>query len=77
MRTHLSFKRADSSVIAGGEWRSQGGRMILDFTSGKSYEYAGVPEEIAIGLVAASSVGAFYNAEIKGKFDAGEVAPNA
>lgn len=43
--------------------------MILVFTSGASYLYENVPQTTFIGLSQADSVGAFYNKEIKGKFE--------
>ena len=42
--------------------------LDLEFVSGHSFSYGGVPPEIALGLLTASSPGGYYNSAIKGKF---------
>jgi len=42
--------------------------MIITYNSGKSYAYAGVPEEVARDTANAASVGEFINSEIKGRY---------
>lgn len=45
-----------------------GGVLTIQFTSGRTYDYFGVPEWIFLGLLAAPSAGAFYNRFIKGRY---------
>jgi hypothetical protein len=42
--------------------------MVVTFNSGKSYAYAGVPEDVARDAANAASVGEFINSEIKGRY---------
>ena len=42
--------------------------LDLEFVSGHSFSYSGVPQDIALGLLTASSHGTYYNSEIKGKY---------
>lgn len=39
--------------------------LVLAFTSGTVYEYAGVPEEVHAGLLAAPSAGRFFGTRIR------------
>ena len=42
--------------------------MIVTFNTGKSYAYAGVPEDVAAAAANAGSVGEYINSEIKGRY---------
>ena len=56
----------NSSVISNASYEGQ--TLTLDFTNGKSTSYIGVPESVALGLESAASAGAYYNDNIKGKY---------
>lgn len=42
--------------------------MVVAFTSGRSYAYEGVPEDVALRLTVAASVGTMLNQEVKGVY---------
>lgn len=58
--------RVDSSVIRAVGY--SGGRLVIEFHSGRTYEYHNVPYSVFVGLINASSAGAYYNAYIKGRY---------
>lgn len=45
------------------------GTMIVEFKGGTKYEYFGVPLEVIQAFVGASSVGRFFNENIRGKYN--------
>jgi hypothetical protein len=57
-----------SSAISGGTYDDETEELTLDFASGGSYTFEGVPAEIVAGLLAAPSAGKFYHAIIKPQF---------
>ena len=50
--------------------RHYGGRLRITFTSGKTYDYFGVPPETYAELLAADSMGAYFARVIRQHFDA-------
>ncbi|HEX8838164.1 MAG TPA: KTSC domain-containing protein [Candidatus Acidoferrum sp.] len=42
--------------------------LDVTFTSGKTYTFSGVPPDIFLGLVHASSPGRYFNEKLKGKY---------
>jgi hypothetical protein len=44
-------------------------RMKIQFSSGKTYDFCGVPEHIHSGLMRAASKGAYYNDHIKDRYE--------
>ena len=42
--------------------------LTVEFHSGRIYDHPGVPYEIFLGLLHASSKGAFYNQHIRGRY---------
>jgi lysyl-tRNA synthetase class 2 len=58
-----------SSVIRAYSYDAAHSRLDIDFQSGESYSYFGVPEGVASGLRAAFSKGRFFQAHIRDKFD--------
>jgi hypothetical protein len=58
----------DSSFIATVGYNSWSGTLVVVMRSGQSYEYHNVPYSVYIGLITASSPGAYYNEHIKGKY---------
>lgn len=45
-----------------------GGILTVEFTNGRTYDHPGVPVWVFLGLMAASSKGAFYNRYIRGRY---------
>lgn len=45
-----------------------GYNLTVEFHSGRTYDHPGVPYELFIGLLHASSKGAFYNRHIRGRY---------
>lgn len=43
--------------------------LQIQFNSGKTYTYEGVPASVYNGLLEASSAGQYFNANIKGVYD--------
>jgi len=54
-------------MISAIEWVD--GTLSVTFTSGKVYDFHGVPEEKYHEMVKAESVGKWFNANIKGKYE--------
>jgi len=44
------------------------GILTVRFTNGRIYDHPGVPLYVFLGLMAASSKGAFYNRHIRGRY---------
>lgn len=42
--------------------------LSIQFESGKTYNYAGVPENVVLDLLFAESIGKYFNQEIKNKY---------
>ena len=53
--------------------------LYIDFLSGRSYKYPGVPQEVFEDMLASDSVGKFFHNRIRPHYDAEEVsqAPTA
>lgn len=45
-----------------------GSTLTVEFHSGRVYDHPGVPYSIYVGLMGASSMGAYYNRYIRGKY---------
>ena len=58
----------DSSFIAAVGYDPWSGTLVVLMHSGQSYEYHRVPWSVYAGLMNASSIGAYYNAYIKGRY---------
>jgi hypothetical protein len=43
-------------------------RLRIRFTSGREYDFCGVPESVYRGLISAPSKGAYYNDHIKDRY---------
>lgn len=57
-----------SSNIAAVAWDPDTRELTVDFQSGDSYIYAGVPESVANGFTAASSPGQYHARHIKDRY---------
>lgn len=54
-----------SSNVSEVGYDAEAGELIVTWKSGKTSAYSGVPEDVAMKLANAASVGAMLNAEIK------------
>lgn len=55
----------NSSNLAGYDYDPASRLLKIQFTSGRTYVYEGVPQEVADGLSTASSPGQYFNSSIK------------
>jgi hypothetical protein len=62
----------DSSFINHLRWDPSDHQMIVTFTSGSVWSYKNVPQEIYLRLIEATSIGAFFNKEVRNTYQ-GEV----
>jgi hypothetical protein len=63
----------ESSVMTGVDYDEETGELDVRFTSGKTYRYFDVPEDVYVRLLGAGSKGEFFNEEIKGVYRYAEV----
>ena len=54
-----------STVIRRFAWRPGAQALDVEFTTGRVYRYAGVPEEVALAMRGAFSKGSFFNRRIR------------
>ena len=66
MSYHIEMVSVSSSVIRATGY--DGGTRVIEFHSGRTYEYHGVPYSVYAGLINASSPGRFYTENIRGRF---------
>jgi len=45
-----------------------GGTLVVEFHSGRNYDYPGVPYPVFLELLNARSIGAYYNQHIRGQY---------
>jgi hypothetical protein len=57
-----------STAIARIEYDDLSQQLEVKFTSGRSYTYYGVPREVYLAFVNASSKGQYFNAHIKDRY---------
>lgn len=62
----MSMTPVSSSVIAAVGYN--GSTLRVAFHSGRVYDHPGVPYSLYVGLMSASSKGAYYNRNIRGRF---------
>ena len=62
MHTRISV---DSSVIASVAYAAPDAALDVEFTSGASYRYVGVPAQVVHDFLAAASKGVFFNRSIR------------
>ena len=58
-----------SSAITAATYDDDTGTLELTFTSGRSYTYQGVPQQVYDELCAAASAGTYFSQNIKGVYD--------
>lgn len=61
----LVFDSPESSLITKGHYDPASQVLTVEFTSGKTYAYAGVTPEVWAEMAAAESKGKFFNARIR------------
>jgi hypothetical protein len=64
----VEMHRVSSSAIRAVGYDSVTRRMRIQFASGHSYDFCGVPPSIFDGLRSASSKGSYYERHIKGRY---------
>ncbi len=64
-----------SRVISSFTYDQQRRRLVVTFVTGRVYEYAGVPAEVAANLRASFSKGVFFNAHIRDQYPEREITP--
>ena len=58
----------NSSVLASGSYDSSSQTMTLKFKNGKTHDYRNVEPRVFEGLATSTSVGSYYNSNIKGRY---------
>ena len=58
----------NSSAILAVDYDDWSHTLTIEFTSGGSYTFHGVPASVYQGLVNASSPGTYYNENIRGRY---------
>lgn len=64
----MKMVSVNSSAISAVGYDPQSRIMSVTFKQGKTYDFCGVPQHIYEGLIRASSVGSYYNANIRDKY---------
>ena len=64
-----------STVIADIIYEAERDLLVVTFTTGRIYEYRGVPADVAAAFESAPSKGAFFNADIRDRYACREVTP--
>ncbi|MBV9348245.1 MAG: KTSC domain-containing protein [Pseudolabrys sp.] len=62
-----------STVIAQSSYDAKTARLTITFTTGRVYQYYGVPPSVAAGLRFATFKGQFFNTQIRDRYDFREV----
>ncbi len=61
----------NSSNLASYDYDQDTQRLSIRFTSGRTYNYADVPQDVVDGLASASSPGVYFNSAIKDQYRVG------
>lgn len=64
-----------SSVISSFTYDPERRRLVVTFVTGRTYEYAEVPQAIAANFRASFSKGVFFNEHIRDTFRCREITP--
>jgi hypothetical protein len=65
----MEMIRVNSSAIHAVGYDAESGRMTIRFTSGKVYDFCGVPQHVYASLMSAASKGTYFNAYIKDRYE--------
>lgn len=66
-----------SSVISSFTYQPERRRLVVTFVTGRVYEYADVPPEVATNFRASFSKGVFFNSHIRDHYRCREITPQA
>jgi len=58
-----------SSMVAAVGYDADSGDLLITWANGRRSAYSGVPEEVAVSLANAASVGEMMNSEIKPQYE--------
>jgi hypothetical protein len=61
----MNYESVDSSTLAAVGYDAASSTLGVRFKNGSEYEYSGVPESVYRGLLAASSPGKYFEANVK------------
>lgn len=64
----MNMQPVNSSQIKAVGYDAQGQILAVDFHRSGIYTYSDVPREIYEGMIAAESVGKFFDVNVKGKY---------
>jgi len=64
----INKKFTDSTTVREAWYYPENKELIVEFTTGKRYSYAGVPEEIWNGFISAASAGVYLSNKVKGQY---------
>lgn len=65
----MEMIRVVSTAISRVGYDESTGRMTVEFKAGHSYDYCGVPKRVFEELIRASSVGNYFNTEIRDRYE--------
>jgi len=71
--THPMVPTPTSSNVAGVTYDQKTQTLTMHFRNGSTYQHAPVPIVEYTGLLSAESVGKFYNAHIRGKYESTKI----
>jgi hypothetical protein len=57
-----------SEAIASINYDTESGTMSVGFTDGTLYVYSDVPESVYVDLITASSIGAYFNKNVRNEY---------
>lgn len=69
------FSSPESSNISGATYDSESQMLTIDFSSGRSYQYTGVPLALWEDFAAAVSKGHYFNHQIRPLYSGAQAAP--
>lgn len=64
----MNIVYVSSSAISAVGYDEQTRRMRIMFTSGRAYDFCGVPDHVYLGLMSAASKGQYYNDYIRDRY---------
>ena len=71
----MNVTAVESTTLRSISYDESRGLLRLEFCSLAVYDYFGVPAEIHVALLRASSIGAFFNKAVRGCFPFGRLWP--
>jgi hypothetical protein len=65
-----------STLLSAATYQDQSASLELEFRSGASYRYIGVPEQVYQELLSAASKGRYFNQHIRNRFTQVKIDPS-